>query len=397
MAAPSLAVTGRKDGYLMSILIKELETQVRDYGGQGGDDEQQVELLEPVDAAEWLGTNPDPPDQILEDVCDRGDKLAIIAPSKMRKSFLLLMFILSLAAGRDFLGWRVPKERRVLLVQFEIQPNHYHRRVKRMADSMGITPADLADRLQIVNARGLGISGEEGIQEISEIAKRYGSEVICLDPLYKISQGVENAMEDGRIILNAFDKMARDIGAAIVYVHHDSKGNPGEKAIQDRGAGSNILARDYDACITLTPHASDPEAAIVETLLRNYRSQKPFAIRWTEAGRGGGQFVVRPDMAPTKVKRTSKSIMDSPALESYLPTALDLLKNGPMPITVFMDTLRTRTCMTYSKLNAFRVLVTAGPDAALDTVSNRGRGLNDKVIGTAEQIRQLRGQNEKKK
>lgn len=388
MAAPSLAVTGRKDGYLMIDYFEQIESQVKDADGQ------QTELLTPIDASIWLDTEPPAPDQILEDICDLGDKLAIIAPSKMRKSFFLLMLILCLATGRDFLGWHVPKRRRVLLVQMEIQPNHYHRRLNKMACAMGIIPADLGDRLQILNARGMGIRGADGIQKITEIAKQHTSEVICIDPLYKIADGAENAMEDGKVILDAFDKMARNVEATIVYVHHDTKGNQSDKAIQDRGAGSNILGRDYDACITLTPHASETDAAIVDTLLRNYRPQQPFVILWTEdAETGGYRFELRSEIAPTK-KSSAKNCRDAPPVESYLPVALELLKHGPVPIALFMDRFRSKSGITHQKSKAFKDWALNGQDPALATDSKRRRGLNEKVIGTPEQILRLRGQHE---
>jgi RecA-family ATPase len=98
-------------------------------------------------------------------------------------------------------------------------------------------------------------------------------EVIFFDPLYKLNEGVENAAEDMRTILAAFDMVAEETGAAIVYVHHDTKGNPGDRDIRDRGAGSNVLGRDYDACMTLTSHAQEDEAIVVDVLLRNYKPQ----------------------------------------------------------------------------------------------------------------------------
>ena len=81
--------------------------------------------------------------------------------------------------------------------------------------------------------------------------------------------------------MSAFDELAEQTGAAIIYVHHDTKGSPGDKDIRDRGAGSNVLGRDYDACVTLTAHASDPDATVVEVLLRNFPPQDPFTIAWS--------------------------------------------------------------------------------------------------------------------
>ena len=121
---------------------------------------------------------------------------------------------------------------------------------------------------------GLGITGIDGIKKIEEIVKPYGPEVISLDPLYKIATGAENAAEDLKGILNAFDELSRATGAAIPFVHHDAKGASGDRDIRDRGAGSNVLGRDYDACITLTPHASEPDAVVVESSFSEITGRK---------------------------------------------------------------------------------------------------------------------------
>ena len=64
--------------------------------------------IELINAADWLTTEPPAPDQVLEDILDCGDKLVVIASSKLRKSFFFQQLSIALAAGRDFLNWHVP-------------------------------------------------------------------------------------------------------------------------------------------------------------------------------------------------------------------------------------------------------------------------------------------------
>jgi RecA-family ATPase len=194
--------------------------------------------LKVINGADWLITDPPPPDQILEDMLDAGDKMAVLASSKLRKSFFFQQMALSLAAGRDFLEWRVTKPRRVAYIQFEIREHHSHRRTRNLARAMRIRPDDLGDRLLIIPARGLGLVGADGLEQIRQAIAAFKPEVIMLDPLYKLAAGAENAAEDFKVLLNAFDQLAEQTGAAILYVHHDTKGSPGDKDIRDRGAGS---------------------------------------------------------------------------------------------------------------------------------------------------------------
>jgi transcriptional regulator with XRE-family HTH domain len=347
--------------------------------------------VHPVNAAEWLESEPDEPDQLLEGIIDVGDKLAIIGSSKMRKTFFILQLLLCLATGRSFLNWHIPRARRVVHIQYEIQPNHYHRRLKRMCKAMGITAEELADRFHIINARGLNMSGVEGIEQISRIVKAYDPEIISFDPLYKVAAGAENDIQDSKIILNAFDGLIEQTGAAVAYVHHDAKGFSGDRDIRDRGAGSNILGRDYDACITLTPHVSEEDAAVIETMLRNYKPQEPFTALWTEdEDTGGYRFDLREEIAPTKKTSSNGKAKDLLPLESYIPAALDILKE-PIPVGLFKDQLRTKTGMTFARLSSFKAWATSGPQPLLDTITTkRSRGVNEKLIGRLEDISRLK-------
>ena len=331
-----------------------------------------------INAADWLQTEPPPPDQILADTFDAGDKVAIIGSSKLRKSFFLLQMDISLAAGRDFLTWRITKPRKVLHCQFEITDHHFHRRLKKMARAMGIIADDLGDRLKIINARGLGISGPEGVERIQKAAMVFHPEIICFDPLYKLTTGIENDAQDMKIILDAFDKLAEQTGAAPIYIHHDAKGSPGDRDIRDRGAGSNVLGRDYDVCITLTAHSQDPDAAVVEILLRNYRPQEPFTITWTEDENGGYRFEERPDILPEK--KTSKTKSQPPPLATYLQTAASILGDEEMEIAPFKTSFKTQTGLSDHRIRDFLTWATAGGNPYITTRESRGKGTHQKWL-----------------
>ena len=230
-----------------------------------------------IDAQDWIQSEPEPTDPIFCGLFDTGDKCALIGSSKMRKSFFALQLACSVAAGSEFLGWQPQRPRRVLLVQLEVRARHFHRRLRRMVRALGV---DVGNRLKILNGRGINLN----IETITQIALSIGAEFVLLDPLYKLLDGDENLARDVKPTLRMFDEMAEVTGAAIMYVHHDAKGAVSERNIRDRGAGSNIVGRDYDACITLTPHRDGDDAAVVGVLLRNHPPVADFSIGWTEAG-----------------------------------------------------------------------------------------------------------------
>lgn len=252
--------------------------------------EEASEIFSFVDASTYLDSSPPEPDPILENVFEKGDKVAVLGASKSRKTFFLLDLALHLAIGKDFLGLKVTDKIKVLYVNLEIKPNHFHRRVSMIARAMKITPLNLSGQLHIFNARGVGFDWNIILQFVLENCNEF--DVVIFDPLYKLIDGDENSAKDMKPVLAAFDVMANKKNVAVIYSHHDAKGNPGDRNIRDRGAGSNILARDYDAGIVLTPHKADSNGLVLEFLCRNSISPHAKVVRFE------GTFSIAEDLLP---------------------------------------------------------------------------------------------------
>jgi hypothetical protein len=300
-----------------------------------------------VNAADWMETEPPLTDPIMEETFDRGDKVAVIGSSKLRKSFFVLQMAMHLAAGMNFLGWTVGKPRRVLLVQLEVKDAHFHRRVRRMADALGLCREAVQDNLQIINGRGHDLA----LEDMADLAAPYHPDLIIFDPLYKLVTGDENAAEDMKPVLAAFDRLAEQTGAAILYVHHDAKGQAGDRNIRDRGAGSGVLGRDYDCCITLTAHRDDENAAVVGVLLRNYKPQESFSIGWME-----GRFLTADlPVIPATSGGRSNPVSTKPA-EDYIDQAVRLCET-PMSTQAFCDALIAKVGLTNAKMRAVKEAV----------------------------------------
>lgn len=352
---------------------------------------KQGKEIKPVSAVHYLQEEPPVPEQILVDTFDLGDKIVVIGGSKQRKSFFILQMAISLAAGLDFLIWKNRAPRRVLLVQFEVKEDHYHKRVRNMADVLDVSEENIKDNLQIINARGLGINGADGIMKLTAIANEHRAEFIIFDPLYKIMDGNENSPEAFKPVLDAFDSLAEETGAAIGYVHHDAKGAAGDRDIRDRGAGSNVLGRDYDACITLSPHRSEENVTVVETLVRNYRYRPAFCIEWIEISSSRSCFVSSPDVDPIKETKASKKKSNNikQPIPSFQFGALELVKDNPLPVSVFREQLRQQLKMTVAEAKAFVDWATDPGQGKLAIYEDRGRGKNIKLIGLPDHIEQL--------
>lgn len=233
--------------------------------------------LQIIPASHWGTTEPPPVDPILEGLFDRGDVACIIGSAKSYKTWFVLQLAICAASGSPFLGFDVPKARKALFVQFEVKAEHFHRRFKILLRGLGLN--DAPENLAFVNCRGLDV----GLNEIAEAVTQWGAEIIFLDPLYMLIQGEENSSTDLKALLKGFAAIARDAGAAIVFTHHDAKGTAGDRKTADRGSGSGVLGRFYDAALTITDHRDQDALKVITPLLRNYKPIPPFCVTWDHA------------------------------------------------------------------------------------------------------------------
>ena len=74
---------------------------------------------------------------------------------------------------------------------------------------------------------------------------------VIIDPIYKVITGDENSADQMAKFCNQFDKVCTELGCAVIYCHHHSKGGQGNKKSMDRASGSGVFARDPDALLDL--------------------------------------------------------------------------------------------------------------------------------------------------
>jgi hypothetical protein len=252
--------------------------------------------VQAVDAAGLFDTEPPPPDFVIDGAFEIGGRVLLVGSSKTRKSFASLQLSVCVAGGLDFVGMATPHPRRVLLANLENPGDWQHRRFLSMCRALKINAATIGDRLAIINGRGLGVD----LQRIEAAALRHKADVIICDPLYKLDGGADECDQSERKrLVSELESMGHRTGAALVIIHHDTKGNSGDRNIRDRGAGSSIINRDVDCTLALTPWGDDrdPDADRLTVLSVLSRNAPPHADRAIVFDRGA---FFADDRAPCK-------------------------------------------------------------------------------------------------
>jgi hypothetical protein len=277
------------------------------------------------------------PDQVLENMLDRGDKMLVVGHSKTRKTFFVTQLAFSLASKTDFLGIPTPKARKVLLVQYEVQPAHFIRRVRRMSHALGLKASDINQKLFVINARGVSLD----FDRIQDTINKEEIEVVIFDPFYKMFEGDESDVESVKSVLAIFDRITTQSRCALIYVHHDKKGSTDKTEQRDRGGGSGILARDYDVGLAISEHDHEPDAIVIDFLLRNYQPIEPITAEWHE-----DSFHLSSLQPLVKKSGRRAQSLDSQSLQQ---SALEILKNGAIPSSAYREKVRTELGLSHTK------------------------------------------------
>lgn len=340
----------------------------------------EVPVTGALNGGDLLAEQPPPHDPILDDVFDFGSVVEVIGPSKTRKSYLTLQLSLGLASGRNVLGLTVRNPVSVLLVNLELTASDQHRRLWRMGRTLGISKADVGTRLTVLNLRDELEAGKAS-KRISDAVNSGRFQVIIIDPVYPLLDGPENAPETWAPLTATFNRWATQCGA-VIYVHHDGKGEAGERNIRDRGAGSSITGRNAYARLCITPQKTDPENTIVlDFMLRGYAPHAPVAITFRDDAFHSSDL---PAHVLTSSDRRSRREKLDPA------TVLALVKDGPLRATVFMARLQA---LGVAEKRARAVRDELLQEGTIETFKHGFQGIS--LIGLPSAIRAMREESKK--
>jgi RecA-family ATPase len=199
-------------------------------------------------AGEW-NQMPDLAPPLIGGVLRQGHKMLVAGPSKAGKSIALIELCIAIAEGSSWLGFKCAQGR-VLYVNLELDKASCLHRFKDVYEALQLTPAHL-DNIDIWNLRGRSLAMDKLAPKLIRRAVRHNYIAVIIDPIYKVITGDENSADQMAHFCNQFDKVCTELGCAVIYCHHHSKGVQGNKRSMDRASGSGVFARDPDAILDL--------------------------------------------------------------------------------------------------------------------------------------------------
>lgn len=247
------------------------------YGASDGTDNPF--RLNRIRVEDLINDNPKLRDPVIEGWVRECEVMNLIAAPKFGKSWFVYYIMFCVVTGQPVFGRYPVKHGRVLLIDLELHKSLIASRLKTVAAALGLTIDDYAEFVDVISLRGDWKSMEELLAAATDIIP--GEYVLLIiDSRYRLEGGKENDNDDTKSFHNRADRLAEITGAAVLIVHHQSKGDQSGKRLTDLGAGGGAQSRAADTHIALREHEENG-VAVIEAALRSFPPLDPLAIRWT--------------------------------------------------------------------------------------------------------------------
>lgn len=268
---PGVERNGRKQFIIDTNIGKGSFTEWKDWIESINDD-----LPDPESLADVWDNMPSLAPPLIDGVLRQGHKMLIAGPSKAGKSYALIEMCIAIAEGAKWFGFDCTQGK-VMYVNLELDNASCLHRFKDVYTAMGLKPDNLKN-IDIWNLRGHSVPMDKLAPKLIRRASRKDFIAIVIDPIYKVITGDENSADQMAHFCNQFDKVCTELGCAVIYCHHHSKGAQGGKRSMDRASGSGVFARDPDALLDLT------ELEVSENLIKQQQDEAVcnIAYKWLE-------------------------------------------------------------------------------------------------------------------
>ena len=291
---------------------------------------------------------------LIDGLLRRTEIMNVVAAPKTGKSWFILQLAHSLVMGWDFLGFPC-KKCKVLIMDNELHKATIASRMLWVGQKMNISANSPELENLIVNTQRIKRHDVNEISRVAEQIREQKIDVVIIDALYRALPEDVDENSNGQItrIYNQLDTFAQKSGAAVIIVHHTSKGNQSSKGITDVGSGAGAQSRAPDTHLVLRAH-QEKNAVVVGCCVRSFPPVESFCLRKDEHNLWHRADDLSPDdldgkaeLTPTGEKR-KKTINDA-AMKFF--EELGSMK-FPTRKTLFIEELHERLDISTEKARA---------------------------------------------
>lgn len=202
-------------------------------------------------AGDIAWTKPPPFDFVLPGL-QAGEVGMLPAPGGTGKTFLMLQLAMSIATATPFADvWDAPRKGRVVFLTAEDTKQVLHHRLYYMKPPIewkdditaNMDVVSLAGSIPRLLTVGKNRAAERGDWFEDMVSLATGARLLIVDPLSRFHSCDENDASQMTMLVQTFEAIAKQTGAAIIFTHHSNKGaqQHGSGATQSSARGSSAL------------------------------------------------------------------------------------------------------------------------------------------------------------
>ena len=280
-------------------------------GEESGEKQSRFSAFKPsfLGVGDFVAKHPAMRSPLIAGLLREGETANLIAAPKVGKSLLAMLLAISTTIGRPWLDTFACFKNKVLYVDNELHAETLADRARYLMKAMELTEGERADvetNLFLESLRGR-------LVDLVAMEARYFDklepgqfQLIVLDAWYRfLPRGQnENSAADITALYNILDRVADRLGCAFLLIHHTSKGNQGDKAITDVGAGSGAQTRATDTHITIREHEVEG-LGVLDAVTRSWKQPESLTLKldwplWTAS-------MIEPQIKATENRQEQKT------------------------------------------------------------------------------------------
>jgi AAA domain len=253
--------------------ISEATDRWRAKSGESGKTDLELSIV-PLD--DFMAEQISEPDKLISGVLYKGGVMLLTGAAKTNKSWTAKEIGISIAQGSDWLGFNCAQGR-VLYVNNEIKSFTLQSRLRGLMGALGPVPKG---GISLLNLRGVQTNIFELAKSLTETVECDQFSAIIIDPIYTLlGDKDENDNGDVKEIGNTLTHVAEKTGAAVIFVHHHSKGNQGNKRSLERASGAGAWGRFPDAVLDIDKQNEKEKLFRLSLTLRDFEAPDDFLAR----------------------------------------------------------------------------------------------------------------------
>ena len=177
-----------------------------------------------VSFADELGSEFDPPDELIEGLLEIGCLSVLYGDSNSGKTFAAISMACAVASGTDWLGTKRTERSAVVYLATE-GPRSVERRLQAHQNHFGVLVPDFAIVRDPINL----FRDDSDVTAVASFVREFEAErgvkvgLIVCDTLARMSVGAKENTDDMGVVMQRLDRLKDECGSHVLVIHHSGK------------------------------------------------------------------------------------------------------------------------------------------------------------------------------